>query len=99
MEGNVAQDEGVIDLQLGKKTEHKYEWQMAVNGINAQPAITEYKVLGRREGYTWLELRLQTEELTSYAFIVQLLAIRLWEIRYTEKVTVKCPCISMPNHS
>lgn len=60
VEGEPPQDEGVIDFALGKKSEKSYEWQMMVGGFNPQPALTNYKVLGKKDGKTWLELKPQT---------------------------------------
>lgn len=60
VEGEPPQDEGVIDFPIGKKSDKSYEWQMMVGGINPQPAITNYKVLGKKDGKTWLELKPQT---------------------------------------
>ncbi len=54
--GSLPQDEGVIDLPLGKQSSRKNQWWMKVDP-NGKPSKTAYKVLGKGEGMTWLELR------------------------------------------
>jgi len=56
VEGQPPQDEGVIDLPIGQKDENEKNWHMMVRE-DGQKAVTEYKVLKKMDGFTWLELR------------------------------------------
>lgn len=59
VEGAPAEETGRIDLPLHKVT-NKTGWRMVVDPAMGQPAITDWKVLGRGPGLTWLELRPRT---------------------------------------
>ncbi len=59
VENSPPQSEGVIDLPLAKKSNDKASWQMKVDE-SGQRAVTEYKLLSKGDGYSWLELRPQT---------------------------------------
>jgi len=54
------QDEGRIDLPLSKQSESRKHWWMKVDPEGGVPAITDYRVLGRKNGTSWLELTPQT---------------------------------------
>jgi tRNA pseudouridine32 synthase/23S rRNA pseudouridine746 synthase/23S rRNA pseudouridine1911/1915/1917 synthase len=56
--GRPPADEGRIELPLRKLTP-KAGWRMAVDP-KGQPAVTDYRVLGRSDGLAWLELRPRT---------------------------------------
>jgi tRNA pseudouridine32 synthase/23S rRNA pseudouridine746 synthase/23S rRNA pseudouridine1911/1915/1917 synthase len=58
VEGAPPRAEGRIDLAM-KKEKPKQGWKMIV-AKDGQEAVTEYKVLGRAEGHTWLELKPRT---------------------------------------
>lgn len=51
--GDLAQDQGVIDLPILKLT-GKGGWRIVIDPAGQQ-AITEYRVLGRGNGFTWVE--------------------------------------------
>lgn len=57
---NIPDGQGRIDLPLSKRAEDKRSWWMKVNHKNGKEAITDYKVLGRGQNMTWLELKPQT---------------------------------------
>ncbi|MBI3513486.1 MAG: RNA pseudouridine synthase [Proteobacteria bacterium] len=58
VDGAPATDQGRVDLALRKLTS-KAGWRMVVDadGVNA---VTDYRVLGRAAGLSWLELRPRT---------------------------------------
>ncbi|KAF0135534.1 MAG: Pseudouridine synthase, partial [Rhodospirillaceae bacterium] len=51
---------GTIDLPLAKVSLHKSRWQMKVDTTVGQTAITDYRVVARRGGLTWLALHPRT---------------------------------------
>ena len=55
VEGGPAADLGRIDLPLKKLTD-KSGWRIAVDA-KGQAAVTDFRVLGRSDGFTWLELK------------------------------------------
>lgn len=56
--GGFRDDEGTVDLPIGRHpTERK---KMTVTVKNSREAVTHYRVLGRYEGFTHLELTLET---------------------------------------
>lgn len=56
--GTIRQDEGTIDKPIGRhQTDRK---KMCVTDKNARHAVTHYKVLGRYNGYTFVECKLET---------------------------------------
>jgi tRNA pseudouridine32 synthase/23S rRNA pseudouridine746 synthase len=57
--GDVAGDVGTIDAPLRRVTNTK-GWRMIVDPASGQPAVTDWRVLGRSEGMTWLELQPKT---------------------------------------
>ena len=58
MYGKFKDDEGVVDLPIGRHpTDRK---KMAVTSRNSREALTRYRVLGRYRGFTHLELTLET---------------------------------------
>jgi tRNA pseudouridine32 synthase / 23S rRNA pseudouridine746 synthase len=59
VEGTPVAPEGVINLPLAKQSESKKRWWMKV-AENGQTAITHYKILGKHEGISWLELKPET---------------------------------------
>ncbi len=56
--GNVPGDDGTVDKPIGRDPRELK--RMAVNGKNARPAVTRYKVLERFNGYTYMEFALET---------------------------------------
>lgn len=58
VEGEPAGDEGVIDLPL-LKVRRGGAWSIVVERMG-QPALTEWRVLGRADGRSWLELKPRT---------------------------------------
>lgn len=58
VEGNVETDEGTIQTYLAENS--KYEVYVTENPDEGQLAITRYKVLQRKNGYTLMELELDT---------------------------------------
>lgn len=60
VKGTFAEDQGRIDLPLSKLSSSKKHWWMKVDAENGVSAITDYRVLGRGEDLTWLELTPQT---------------------------------------
>ena len=57
--GDVAGNAGSINASLRRVTNPK-GWRMIVDPVSGQPAVTDWRVLGRSEGTTWLELRPMT---------------------------------------
>lgn len=60
VKGIVKQDEGRIDLPLCKQSQSRKHWWMKVDHEKGMNAITDYRVLGRGDDITWLELNPQT---------------------------------------
>lgn len=58
VEGGPVASDGVIDAPLGKHSDES-GWRMQVRP-DGQPAVTEWRVLGRGDALTWLELRPRT---------------------------------------
>lgn len=58
--GDFPQDEGRIDIPLSKQSTSKRHWWMKADPERGVSAITDYRVLGRGNGLTWLELSPQT---------------------------------------
>lgn len=58
VEGYVEEDEGVIRTYLAENS--RYEVYVTDNPQEGQLAVTRYKVLGRRNGYSLMELELDT---------------------------------------
>ena len=56
--GRVKEQSGVIDAPIGRDPKNRQK--MAVVHKNARNAITNYRVLKRFDGYTYLELKLET---------------------------------------
>ncbi len=54
VEGGPEEDEGTIDLPLGRRDETR-GWWMKVDPAG-QPSMTTWKVMGRADGKTWLAL-------------------------------------------
>ena len=54
VEGGPAEDEGRIDLALGKRDETRGWWMKP--DPEGQPAVTTWKVMGRGNGLTWLAM-------------------------------------------
>ena len=57
--GAPAEESGRIELALFKETP-KTGWRMVVDPAKGQPAVTDYRVRGRSEGLTWIELHPRT---------------------------------------
>jgi len=58
VEGAPPADSGTVDLPLAKKTP-KHGWKMVV-ADDGQKAVTDYRVMGKSGGRTWLELKPHT---------------------------------------
>jgi tRNA pseudouridine32 synthase / 23S rRNA pseudouridine746 synthase len=59
VKGALAGEAGVIEAPLLKRSTKAAGWRMLVDA-KGQPAVTEWRVLGRGPGMTWLELRPHT---------------------------------------
>ncbi|MGL5117469.1 MAG: RluA family pseudouridine synthase, partial [Beijerinckiaceae bacterium] len=57
--GFVTAEEGVIDVPLARRSHEKRSWWMKADPAG-DPSVTHYRVLGRADGLTWLELLPQT---------------------------------------
>jgi RluA family pseudouridine synthase len=53
--GAPPEQEGRIDLPLAKQTSDKRSWWMKVDPAGL-PTVTDYKLMGRGDGMSWLEL-------------------------------------------
>jgi RluA family pseudouridine synthase len=60
VKGRVDQDAGRIDLPLSKQSPSRKHWWMKVDQEHGMEAITDFRVLGRADDVTWLELTPQT---------------------------------------
>lgn len=56
--GNIRSDSGTIDAPIGRHPIDRK--RMAVTEKNSRNAVTHYRVLGRYQGYTHLQLQLET---------------------------------------
>jgi tRNA pseudouridine32 synthase/23S rRNA pseudouridine746 synthase len=57
--GTVSGDAGTIDAKLRRVTGAR-GWRMVVDPAGGQSAVTDWRVLGRADGLTWMELRPRT---------------------------------------
>ena len=57
--GNPPGEHGLIEANLAKRSTAGAGWRMVIDP-SGQPARTEWSVLGRGPGWTWLELRPRT---------------------------------------
>jgi tRNA pseudouridine32 synthase/23S rRNA pseudouridine746 synthase len=55
VEGAPPAEQGRIDLPLGRRNKQRGWWMKVEPG--GLPSVTDYRVLGRAEGITWLELQ------------------------------------------
>ena len=55
VEGGPEQDEGVVDIPLGRLNAERGWWQKP--DADGQPAITNWRVLGRGDGLAWLAMQ------------------------------------------
>jgi tRNA pseudouridine32 synthase/23S rRNA pseudouridine746 synthase len=58
VEGNPVEEQGLIELALGRKDETRGWWMKP--DPNGQPAATEWRVMGRSANLAWLELAPRT---------------------------------------
>ena len=58
--GGPPESEGEVDAPLGKRSTAREGWRMVVDPAAGQPAWTSWRVLGRADGLSWLELRPRT---------------------------------------
>ena len=58
VDGNILEDKGKIDAPIGRHPNDRKK--MAVNTKNGKRAVTHFKVLERFNGYTLVELKLET---------------------------------------
>jgi tRNA pseudouridine32 synthase/23S rRNA pseudouridine746 synthase len=58
VEGGPAEDAGVIDMPLGRRDAERGWWQKP--DAKGQPAVTDWRVLGRASGFAWLALAPRT---------------------------------------
>ena len=54
VEGGPAEEEGIIDMPLGRRNVERGWWQKV--DPEGQPAVSKWKVMGRGAGLTWLAL-------------------------------------------
>jgi tRNA pseudouridine32 synthase / 23S rRNA pseudouridine746 synthase len=59
VQGEVVGDTGIVNAKLRRVTD-LHGWRMIVDPAAGQPAVTEWKVLGRGDGLTWLALQPRT---------------------------------------
>jgi tRNA pseudouridine32 synthase / 23S rRNA pseudouridine746 synthase len=57
--GRLAEDSGIIDAPLMRRSADKRSWWMKVDPAG-DPSLTHWRVLGRADGLVWLELRPET---------------------------------------
>jgi tRNA pseudouridine32 synthase / 23S rRNA pseudouridine746 synthase len=57
--GRLAEDSGVIDAPLMRRSADKRSWWMKVDPAG-DPSLTHWRVLGRADGLVWLKLRPET---------------------------------------
>jgi tRNA pseudouridine32 synthase/23S rRNA pseudouridine746 synthase len=60
VQGEVAGEAGTIDAPLLRTTSAAAGWRMTVARHAGQSAVTDWRVIGRTAGRTWLELRPRT---------------------------------------
>jgi tRNA pseudouridine32 synthase/23S rRNA pseudouridine746 synthase/23S rRNA pseudouridine1911/1915/1917 synthase len=58
--GCPAEDSGQIDMALTKVSTKEDGWRMIADPVAGRAAVTDWRVLGRGTGITWLELSPQT---------------------------------------
>lgn len=56
VKGEPTENEGRIDIALAKQSAHSHRWWMKADPAG-QKAITDYRVLGTKDGVSWLELK------------------------------------------
>lgn len=56
--GNIRDDTGTVDKPIGRSGSDRKKF--AVTNVNSKPAVTHYRVIERLNGYTHLELTLET---------------------------------------
>ncbi len=56
VEGGPAEEAGQIDLPLARRSDDPRSWWMKADP-SGDPALTHWRVLGRADGLTWLELK------------------------------------------
>jgi tRNA pseudouridine32 synthase/23S rRNA pseudouridine746 synthase len=59
VQGGPAQDAGTVERPLLKQSSKAGGWRMVVSP-EGQPAVTDWRVLGRSTDHSWLELRPRT---------------------------------------
>jgi tRNA pseudouridine32 synthase / 23S rRNA pseudouridine746 synthase len=59
VQGEVVGDTGIVNAKLRRVTD-LHGWRMIVDPAAGQPAVTEWRVLGRGDGLTWLALQPRT---------------------------------------
>lgn len=57
VDGNIKEDEGKVDLPIGRHRTDRKKMAVVASG---RPAVTEYRVLERFGGYTYIECALKT---------------------------------------
>jgi tRNA pseudouridine32 synthase / 23S rRNA pseudouridine746 synthase len=57
--GTVDGDSGIIDQPLARRSHERRSWWMKTDPAG-DPAVTEWRVLGRADGLAWLELKPRT---------------------------------------
>jgi tRNA pseudouridine32 synthase / 23S rRNA pseudouridine746 synthase len=57
--GTLSADAGSVDARL-RRVSDRSGWRMVADRVSGQSAVTDWHVLGRADGLTWLELRPRT---------------------------------------
>ncbi|MCH2546476.1 MAG: RNA pseudouridine synthase [Alphaproteobacteria bacterium] len=53
--GHPTSDSGQINLPLTKQSRNKQSWWVTVDQAGGKSSVTDYKVLGKTEKYSWIE--------------------------------------------